>query len=155
MFPKAWQSVAFVGFILLLIAMVFGNEDASSGIANMAGAGSNNAAGQPVSQPESQAAPAAQTASPDFDERAEDAVSGFADFQIEEYGAPQLDPTPAGTSDWGSPSPSSEPARPRAAASVSARRVSEPGSSQDIPALPRTTPDFDAEINASIKKQAS
>ncbi len=102
MFSKAWQAVAFVGFILIAIVFVFGGEGQPVGVSNAVDVAQQKGSERSVAGENTTFAAAPTPQAPQINEGA-NASGGFADFEIQEYGTPQFDPTPGDDAGWGTP----------------------------------------------------
>lgn len=150
MFPKPWQSLALVGFVLLFVVLIFDGEERPAGISNVVDAAQNSA--QQRAQEDDQAAPTDELAeAPTSFEDAENSADDFNAYEIEDYGAPQVSAAPRDPAvsqpgaavrraDWpkGPPAPGTR------------NTVNAPP--RIIPKDPSKDPDLQADLDAALKK---
>lgn len=159
MFSKPWQSLAFVGGILVLVVIIFGGEGQPSGLSSaveVAQSSAERRSGQGdetavPSVPDSEVAQFEDTG-------AGDQAEGFADFEIQEYGAPQLNPSPGNAPAASSGGISSS----NAFASANQAQGAPSGGTRNgatyrpriMPLDPSDDPNLSADIRAALDKKA-
>lgn len=158
MFSKPWQSLAFVGGVLVLVVIIFGSGDRPTGLSSAVEVAQNSAAQRASSNDEISAQPASAEAAPQFDDApvtdtaAEDGSNGFADFQIEQYGAPQASAAPANPGGWAPNNTASGSDRPQGPPPPGMRNSAN-ATPRILPQDPSTDPNLIADLRRVLDKK--
>lgn len=162
MFSKPWQSLAFVGGILVLVVIIFGGEGQPSGLSSAVEVAQSSAERRSGQGDETAVPPVPASEVAQFEDTgAGDQAEGFADFEIQEYGAPQLNPSP-GNAPAASPGASSRNSSSNTFASANQAQGAPSGGTRNgatyrpriMPLDPSDDPNLSADIRAALDKKA-
>ncbi len=152
MFPKASHALAFVGAVLVFVVLVFGADEQPVGISNAVEAAQNSAQ-QRAAREGGQAV--ANEIDPDTDAAAFDEFNtgpvGFDDFEIQQYGAPQIDVAPRKVAARASGPSARRTDLPQGPPPPGMRDFAK-APPRIIPKDPSSDPDLQADLDAALKR---